>query len=502
LAICLALASVCCIVFGGVRHNGFINFDDPGYIYENPWVRSGLTGPGLVWAFTNIDQSYWHPLTWLSHMLDCQVFGLDAGWHHLVNLLLHTANAILVFLVFQQLTGARWRSAVLAALFALHPQRVESVAWAAERKDILSAFWFLLTLWLYQRHAIQPGRWRYLLLLITLALGLMSKPMLVTVPFLFLLLDWWPLKRRAFAEKLPMIPLVLISTLITYATIHRLGAVNWGAAVPLPHRIANALISYVRYLELTFWPQGLALPYPYRLVIPSWQIAGAALLLAGLTAGALWFGRRRPYLAVGWLWFIAGLTPAIGLVQVGRQGMADRFTYLPCLGLGLIVVWSTAEWLHSRPKLAVGLSMAAALGLAVVSWQQVTFWRDSVTLFSHTVAVTSENSTAERQLATALDDRGRLEDALPHYAAAVRIEPGFFVAQTGFGAALERHGETELAVEHLRAAVHYCPDCPDARLLLNQLEHYAPASDGGSPARINTRAAGQAPPNFQEARRP
>lgn len=469
-SICLTLAIVCWIVFGGVRHNGFINFDDPGYISDNPWVRPGFTRAGVVWAFTNIDQGYWHPLTWLSHMLDCQIFGLDAGFHHLVNLLFHTVNAILVFVVFHRLTGAFWKSAALAVLFAVHPQRVESVAWAAERKDVLSAFWFLLTLWLYLRYAAQPARWRYFLVLITLTLGLMSKPMLITLPFLLLLLDWWPLRRRAFAEKLPMIPLVLISTLITSATIHRLGAVNWGAGVPLPHRIANALIAYVSYLKLTVWPHRLALPYPYRIVIPKWQIAGAVLLLGGLTGAALWYGRRRPYLAVGWLWFMAALTPAIGLVQVGRQSMADRFTYLPCLGLGLIVVWGTADLLRNRASLAAGLCISAAIGLAVASSRQVALWHDSVTLFSHAVAATSDNATAERQLAAALEDEGRLNDALPHYAAAVRIEPGFFVAQSGFAAALERHGDTPGAIEHFRAAVHYCPACTDAKIRLDELE--------------------------------
>lgn len=459
------------MVFGAVLRHSFINFDDGNYVSDNPWVRSGFTRAGVVWAFTTVDDFYWQPLTWLSHMLDCQLFGLQAGWHHLANLLLHTANSVLVFLVFRRLTGAFWRSAALAALFSLHPLRVETVAWVAERNDVLSVFWFLVVLWLYHWHSQQPGAVRYFLLLAALVLGLMSKPTLVTAPLLLLLLDWWPLGRKAFAEKLPVLPLAALSSFITYVGILRLGSVNWGATIPLPHRIANALISYAAYLELTFWPHDMALPYPYRTIIPGWQAAGAALLLAALTFAALWFGRQRPYLAVGWLWFIVGLIPAIGLVQAGRQAMADRFTYLPCLGLGLILVWGGAELLQNRRVLAVTFFATAMLGCAVVSWRQVALWQDSVTLFSHTVRVTRHNALGQRQLGLALLVEGRFAEALPHYAAAVRIEPAYFLAQTEYGIVLEHQGNPEAAAEHFRAALKYWPQYEVARDHLYRLEH-------------------------------
>jgi tetratricopeptide (TPR) repeat protein len=474
LTICLGLAAACLVVYGAVLRHSFINFDDGVYVSDNPWVRSGFTRAGLVWAFTTVDVFYWQPLTWLSHMLDCQLFGLQAGWHHLTNLLLHAANSVLVFLVFRRLTGAFWRSAALAALFALHPLRVETVAWVAERNDVLSVFWFLVVLWVYHWHSRQPGAVRYLLFLAALVLGLMSKPTLVTAPVLLLLLDWWPLGRRAFEEKLPVLPLAALSSFITYVGVWKLGSVNWGATIPLPHRIANALISYAAYLELTFWPHDLALPYPYRMVIPWWQTAGAALLLAALTFAALWYGRQRRYLAVGWLWFVVGLIPAIGLVQVGRQGMADRFTYLPCLGLGIILIWGGAELLQKRRALAVSFLATALLGCAVASWRQVALWQNSITLFAHTVRVTRHNAQGERQLGMALLAEGRFAEALPHYAAAIQIEPSFFLAQNEYGIALEHQGNSEGAAKHFRAALQYWPQLEVARDHLYRLEHPGP----------------------------
>jgi protein O-mannosyl-transferase len=478
LAVCLGLAAACLVVFGAVLRHSFINFDDGAYVSDNPWVRSGFTRAGMVWAFTTLDDFYWQPLTWLSHMLDCQLFGLQAGWHHLTNLSLHAANSVLVFLVFRKLTAAFWRSAALAALFALHPLRVETVAWVAERNDVLSIFWFLVALWLYYWHSQQPGSVRYLLFLAALVFGLMSKPTLVTAPLLLLLLDWWPLRRKAFPEKLPVLPLAALSSFITFVGTWRLGTVNWGAAIPLPHRIANALISYTAYLELTFWPHDLALPYPYRMLIPWWQTAGAALLLAAVTVAALWYGRRRPYLAVGWLWFVVGLIPAIGLVQVGRQAMADRFTYLPCLGLGMVLIWGGAELLQKRRAVAVSLLAAAVLACAVVSRRQVAVWQDSVTLFSHTVRVTRHNALGERQLGLALLAEGRFADALPHYAAAVQIEPSYFLAQNEYGDVLEHQGDPKGAAAHFRAALNSWPQFEAARAHLYRLEHRDLISSG------------------------
>jgi tetratricopeptide (TPR) repeat protein len=476
LAIILGLILACLTVFGAVARHSFINFDDNAYVYENPWVRSGLTRAGLNWAFATIDDFYWQPLTWLSHMLDCQLFGLRAGWHHLINLLLHSLNSVLVFLVFRRMTGAFWRSAALAGLFAVHPLRVESVAWVSERNDLLAGFWFLLLLWVYQWHAERPGLRSYLLVLSLFVLGLMSKPTLVIVPLLLLLLDRWLLRRQALAEKLPMVPLSLASALVTHAGVYRLGLVNVGTSIALPHRIANALVSYASYLELSFWPHDLALPYPYRTVIAWWQVAGAALLLTAFTFGVVWYGRKRPYLIVGWFWFVIGLVPVIGLVQAGAQAMADRFLYLPGLGLGMAVVWAATDLLGKRRAVAAGVYTLLLLGCAVVSRQQVMVWHDSVTLFAHSVKVTRENAVAERQLAAGLEGEGDFSNALPHYSEAVRIAPNYYIAQAGYALALERQGNTAGAVEHFRAALKYFPQFPIVRDHLSQLEHRLSAS--------------------------
>jgi len=458
------------MVFGAVVRHSFINFDDNAYVYENPWVRTGLTRAGLIWAFRTIDDFYWQPLTWFSHMFDCQFFGLRAGWHHLHNLLLHTLNSVMVFLVFRRMTGAFWRSAALAGLFAVHPLRVESVAWVSERNDLLAGFWFLVLLWAYQWHAERPGMGRYLAVLASLVLGLMSKPTLVTAPLLLLLLDTWPLRRRAIAEKLPMVPVIAASMFVTYVGLQRLGTVNVGAAIPLPHRIANALVSYTTYLELSFWPHNLALPYPYRADIPSWQAIAAAFLLAVLTFVMVWWGRERTYLFVGWCWFVVGLVPVIGVVQAGAQSMADRFLYLPGLGLGIAAVWGAAEIFEKRRAVAAVVYACLLLGGAIISRQQVAVWRNSVTLFAHSAQVTRNNAIAERQLAAGLEEEGNFAGALPHYSEAVRIAPEYYIAQAGYALALERNGNTAAAVEHFRAALKYFPDFPIARDHLSHLE--------------------------------
>jgi tetratricopeptide (TPR) repeat protein len=458
----LALAAACLLVFGQVVRHNFINLDDNSYVSQNLWVRSGFSWAGIAWAFTSIDFFYWQPLTWLSHMLDCQLFGLNAGWHHLTNLLLHVANTLLVFVLFRRLTGAFWRSALLAALFGLHPSRIESVAWIAERKDLLSGFWLLVTIWAYVRFATRPSQGRYLLVLASLTLGLMSKPMLVTVPFLLLLLDYWPLRRTAVAEKLPMLALAAASSFLTYVGTSRLGAVNWGAAIPLGRRLANAVLSCARYVGLALWPGGLAIHYPYPDSIPWWKLLGAAVFLAGITIAVLWFGRRRRYLVVGWLWFVVGLVPVIGLVQVGRQAMADRFTYIPFLGLFLAAVWGIADLPRERRGLAAALAGGVVLACGVATWSHVRVWRDSVAVFTDALAVTRNNSIAHHYLAAALEERGRFDEALPHHAEAVRIQPSYFIAQGSYGLALERRGDAAGAAAHFSEAVRYFPGYAEA----------------------------------------
>ena len=458
-----ALAGACLLVFGQAVRFGFLNYDDNAYVSENPWVRGGLTWHGVVWAFNVIDYFYWQPLTWLSHMLDCQIFGLRPAGPHLVNVLFHAANSILVFLIFRRLTGAVWRSAVLAALFALHPLRVESVVWIAERKDVLSTFWFLVTVGAYLRYVERPSGPRHACVLAAFACGLMSKPMLITTPVLLLLLDYWPLRRRALAEKMPLFLMAGLTLAVTYVGSRQLRSINWAAHLPLGHRMANALVSYAAYLGLSLWPRHLAILYPYRLEIAWWKPAAAAVLLVAITVLAQRAAGKRPYLAFGWLWFLVALLPPIGIVQVGRQAMADRFTYLPSIGLTLAVVWGVADLLERRPRVAAALALAAITVCGAACWAYTGLWRDSVTVFANTVAVTDDNSAAEHYLAAALDDSGRFAEALPHHAAAVRIEPSYFVAQCSYGLALEQHGDWAAAADHFTQALRNYPNYAQAR---------------------------------------
>jgi len=456
--ICLLLVAACLMVFGRVVGFEFLNFDDNAIVSENPHVNTGFTREGVVWALTEIDYFYWQPVTWLSHMLDCQLFGLRAGWHHAVSLLLHIANSVLVFLLFRRLTGAFWRSAVLGAVFAVHPLRIESVVWIAERKDVLSAFWFLVAIWAYVRYVDRPLQRRYYLVLAVLAIGLMAKPMLMTAPVLLLLLDYWPLRRFALAEKLPMFALSAVSLGITYIGTRRLAPINTGAGIPFASRVANALVSCVRYVELAFWPHDLAILYPYRHSMAPWKPIAAACLLAAITGSAIGFGRQRRYLAVGWLWFVIGLVPAIGLVQVGRQAMADRFTYIPLIGLTVAVVWSCADLLGEHRRPAAALAGAAVLACGVACWRHVAVWHDSITVFTDALRVTQNNASPQHFLAMALETRGRFDEALPHHAEAVRIEPSYFLAQYDYGLALERRGNAPDAAAHFAQAVRYFPN--------------------------------------------
>ena len=462
------LIAACLLVYAQSFHFGFLNFDDNSYIFENKWVRPGITAAGLRWAFTTIDYFYWQPLTWISHMLDCQFFGLRPGWHHLVSLLFHIANALLLLAVLVRLTGAFWRSAAAAALFALHPLRIESVVWASERKDVLSGLLFLLAIWCYLGYARRPSKRRYYLVCGVFALGLLAKPMVLTLPLILLLLDWWPLKRRAFAEKLPMFAMAAVSSVITSIGTARPGFVNWGGTLSLGQRISNALISYVSYLELTFWPHRLAILYPFRESVPRSQAALALLLLTAITAACLWQARRRPYLIVGWLWFAIGMLPAIGLVQVGWQGMADRFTYLPHIGLAIAVVWGMAGLLEGHERLAAGLALAAVTALSIASWRHLPAWRDSETAFRNAMAVTAANPAAQHYLAAALDEQGRFDESFVHHAEAVRLKPDYAVAVYAYGLALERRGQTAAAIHQFQQALIKFPGNSDILVHLEQ----------------------------------
>jgi protein O-mannosyl-transferase len=463
LIVAALLAAACLVVFGQAANFNFINYDDNAYVTENPQVTSGLTAANIVWAFNSIDYFYWQPVTWMSHMLDCQLFGLRPGWHHRVNILFHIANSILLFLIFRRITGAFWRSAVLAALFALHPLRLESVVWIAERKDVLSTFWLLVMLRAYLWFVDRPSGPRYLAVLVSFALGLMAKPMLITAPVLLLVLDWWPLRRRALAEKMPMFMMAGITFGITYVGTARLQAINWAGSLPLSHRVANALVNYVAYLGLAVWPHRLAILYPYRLVIPPWQPLAAAALVAAVTAAVWRLRRTRPYLLAGWLWFAVGILPPLGVVQMGRQAMADRFMYIPLIGLALMAVWGLADLLQPRRAVAGALAAAAIVACSAASLEHIGTWRDSVAVFSNAVAVTRDNPGAQHYLGTALDDLFRYDEALPHHAESVRLDPSYYIAQNCYALDLERRGDWAAAADHFAEAVRYFPNYADAR---------------------------------------
>ena len=489
--ILLALGVVTFAIYAQVIGHKFISLDDPTYIQENPMVNRGVTGAGLVWAFTTFYATNWHPLTWISHMIDCQFFGRNAGGHLLVNALLHVANTLLVFWFLLRTTHARWPSALVAALFALHPLHVESVAWASERKDTLSTFFGLLSLIAYVRYAKAPSISRYAWVAITLALGLLAKPMLVTWPFVMLLLDYWPLRRledpmarkhrRGTShkeaatgiawlvwEKLPLFALVAVSAIITFVAQSHGGAVRTLAHAPIGFRLPNAVVSYAKYLLLTFWPNDLAVYYPFA-GIPAWQIIGAAFLLIGITVFCVSERRIRPYLVVGWLWFLGTLFPVIGLVQVGGQIMADRYFYIPSIGLFIAIVFGLADITKSRrvaPALSAGIAGAILLILAALTNAQILRWRDSFTLFEHTLAVTPPNLRIEHNLGVALGASDRYDEAAAHFAKALQIDPNFYDGLVAMGVTRAHQGRLPEAIEYFQAAIRSQPDAPKARVQL------------------------------------
>jgi tetratricopeptide (TPR) repeat protein len=518
--LCLLLGAVTLAVYWPVIHHRFINYDDPKYVVENPRVASGLTWPNVGWAFQTGHASNWHPLTWLSHMLDVQLFGADPGWHHFTSLLFHTANTLLLFLLLQRLTGAPWRSASVAALFALHPLHVESVAWVAERKDVLSTFFFMLTLWAYARYvelqspkskvqspkSVVGGSWSvfYLLALTFFALGLMSKPMLVTLPFLLLLLDYWPLRRLQIEnqnskfrnllplllEKLPFFVLTTASCLVTFVVQRR--AVAPVEGFPVEDRLINALVSYFRYLAKTVWPANLAPFYPLPAMQhlgfdqwPAWLVLAAVFSLAAITGLALRAWRRQPWLATGWLWFLGTLVPVIGLVQAGSQAMADRYSYIPLIGLFIALVWSAAELFPARSgRNKAGLAAVGVLALAAcaaLTRKQVNYWRDDFALFGHTLAVTTENSVpAHYCLGLAFGKQGKYDLAIPHFRAVLQLASNMTEAHYHLGLCLTSSGKFEEAMAAYQAALQVNPGHANARnnlavtlLLLGRLDEAA-----------------------------
>ncbi len=480
----MALTGLVLIVYWPVQHHDFLVWDDFEYVVENPHVRSGLSLRNVLWAFTTVHASYWHPITWLSHMLDCTLYGLNPRGHHFNNVLIHLGSTLLLFSTLKKMTGAPWRSAFAAALFSLHPLRIESVAWIAERKDVLAAFFWVLTIRAYCAYARRGGKRAYLLTMLSFSLGLAAKqPAFLTLPFALLLLDYWPLERIGFrpfgsgdeffalrketpfagllAEKLPLFLLALLSSLITYFAAGQKGAVAGLEAVPFDLRLANALVSYASYLEKTIWPSDLAFFYPYpQGGIPFPRIALSFLLMAGITFAVLVRFRQIPYLGVGWLWFLGTLVPAIGLVQVGSQAMADRFTYLPHIGLAVSSVWGLDD-LTRRLKNGRTFFLAGA-GLLIVACSistsfQLVHWRSGITLFSQALRVTPGNYTAQYLLGNEHAIRGDTEKAVSHYREALRMKPDYFPAIQNLGSVLLLLGRTEEAVLEYRKAIRIRP---------------------------------------------
>ncbi len=456
----LLLAVVTIATYAQVFEHDFVSYDDPDYLTANPHVQAGLTWTGVAWAFSTGYAANWHPLTWLSHMLDWQLFGSQAGLHHLVSVLIHAVSVLLLFGVLRRITGAVYRSAFVALIFALHPLHVESVAWASERKDVLSGLFFFLTLWAWLDYVEKPAIWRYLLMCAAFACGLMSKPMLITLPLILLLLDVWPLKRferSAILEKVPLAAMSIASAAITFFVQQRGGAVV--DQVPLHLRIENALISYVMYLLKFIWPSNLAVFYPYP-NLTWWKAALAAAALAAITIAA----RRRPYLMTGWLWFLITLVPVIGLIQVGAQARADRYTYLPIIGLAIMLAWGIAEFLPVRYGAAAGLALCAVWTIA--TWQQIGTWQNTETLFSHAIESTDENYFAYNALGAALRNDGRMDDAIADFKMALQSKPHFADAQDNLGEALAAEGRVDEALPHLREAVRLQPDSLEAHVNL------------------------------------
>jgi tetratricopeptide (TPR) repeat protein len=468
----LGLAAIVVALYWRALDNQFVNFDDDTYVFSNDHVKAGLTLDGLRWAFTDISNGNWHPLTWLTHMLDVQWFGMNAADHHLVSVLWHAANSALLLAALWYMTGCLWRSAFVAALFALHPLRVESVAWVSERKDVLSSFFYFSTIWCYAWYTRRPQSWaRYAAVAGLLSLGLMSKPSVVTAPFLLLLLDYWPLRRQEplsvlLREKIPFFALAIAVSVATFFGQREVGATKTIDHLSLSDRLANPVISYVRYLAKIFWPHPLAVLYPFERNLSMLSAAASCLLLLAISIVVILRGRRFRYLPVGWFWFLGVMVPMVGLVQVGWQGYADRYTYVPSVGIFIALVWLAAdsiENLKARREIAIAAALILFPALAFATWSQLPYWHDDVTLFQHAIDATPANPLAQYHVGDDLLEQGHSSEAIPHLEEVVRLRPGFLYAgYYTLGKAQAKEGKTELAIQNLSEAVRLKPDYADA----------------------------------------
>ncbi|MGC9963972.1 MAG: tetratricopeptide repeat protein [Syntrophobacteraceae bacterium] len=513
LSICLFLAAITILAFLQIDRCDFINFDDPSYVSENVHIQNGVTVEAIRWAFTTTYQANWHPLTWMSHMLDVQLFGLNPRRHHLTNLFFHIANTILLFLIFCRMTKAPWKSAFVAALFAIHPLHVESVTWVAERKDVLSTFFWMLTMGAYIHYVEHPRLKNYLAVPALLVLGLMAKPMLVTLPFVLLLLDFWPLQRFDISgrqiptegnkplpgnrrkkkagsrdglkgaaqvqkpqdhqyrwalmrplvvEKIPLFVLAALSCTATYAAQTKGGAVKSFQAFPLGARIANAFVSYIVYIGKTVWPSDLAPYYPHPGFLPLWQVMGAVLLLGAATAGVIWRAKRFPYLATGWLWFAGTLVPVTGIVQVGTQAMADRYAYIPLIGLFVMAAWGIPELLRKwryRKEVLFASSALVLSSLFAVTWTQVGYWQNSIALYDHALKISTINDVIRYNLGLAYAKLGNLRQAIDNYDRAIEINPEYVDAFVSRGIVYDELHSFVRAIEDFDSAVKIDPKC-------------------------------------------
>ena len=524
IAIPLVLALVTLAVFWQVRGYDFINLDDEQYVTHNPHVRGGLTAGNLTWALTTTHASNWHPLTWLSHQLDVQFFGMDPAGHHLVSLFFHIANTLLLFFVLNRMTKTLWQSAAVAFLFALHPLHVESVAWVAERKDVLSTFFLLLTLWAYFVYTRSPGIVRMIPVVAFFALGLLSKPMLVTLPFVLLLLDYWPLGRYVapekpaphplpipciesprkkkkqkkkeieerppvaperkelsaaavvpwalVTEKIPLFALTILSSIITFLAQQKGGAMSPFENISLLKRLGNALISYASYIVKTVFPQGLAVFYPYPADIAAGQVLGSAALVGTVTFLAVRCRKQYPFAFVGWFWYLGTLVPVIGIVQVGMQAMADRYTYVPHIGLFIAVVWGAGDLASRQPrgrKILAALTGVVFASLTVMTWNQISHWRSSITLFEHALRVTEQNSLAHLNFGVALNRTGKGREAAEHYREALRINPNSSGGHFNLANYYFSTGQKDEALQHFKEAIRIRPDYANAHSNLGVL---------------------------------
>ena len=472
LIISILLITATLAVYWQVQHHQFVRFDDEVYVTSNSHVRSGLNPDSILWAFTNTDAGFWHPLTWMSHILDYELYRMNAGGHLWTSVLLHAGSTVLLFLFLTGATRAPWRSAFVAALFALHPLHVESVAWVAERKDVLSTFFWFLTLVVYLFYVKRPGWSRYGLVLAIFVLGLMAKPMLVSLPFVMLLLDCWPLKRlgpasdikdgtgRLILEKIPFLIISIVMIVITFFAAKNIGAIPSLEHFPLDMRLSNALVSYAAYIGKMLWPTHLSIFYPYPGSIPSWQSIGSGLLLIVMCMMIMKASRLRPYLGVGWLWYLGTLIPVIGIIQIGYHAMADRYTYIPLTGLFIMISWGVVD-LSRRFRIRKSLSACLAVGtvicFATVTWFHLQHWRDGAALFSHALEVTKNNALAHNNMSVALVEKGDLEGAKAHLKIVLALEPRNVDALENMGVVLARQNDLEGAAASLRKAIQLQP---------------------------------------------